>query len=289
MIFKGTAEWLFYELFRLLSENKIDEDCFYSQIAHMNFADYRLHYCKARNDYKNKDCKAALSEITISLDLLAESSKIPDFGVVINMPTLMFPMPDSSGQWYIPNVSVATPADVYFSAGEINAVLVDESVSLQYYKMYLAEKSKIENYSSLNSLLSFRSSRNLQYLLDDLSNNRITVTRPSRMNDPMDSLFNIWRQQFRDVCSEKEHTEILRRAFDYFRIRSFADNSDGQMIGNHAMWAHYANSHRGCCVEYDFSGVQLSGSFRKVHYAKTAPHIAGEKSLNSDVLAIVLV
>lgn len=105
-------------------------------------------------------------------------------------------------------------------------------------------------------VISFRNVN--KYLLEDLIQNTITVAHPSLMNDPMDTQFLLWRdcKRKRDdgqyIDNDLEAIEAYSKSLDYFRIRSFVDNSPG-MLENILMWSHYANEHNGIAIVYNFS------------------------------------
>lgn len=58
-------------------------------------------------------------------------------------------------------------------------------------------------------------------------------------------------------------TELYRNLVDGFRICSLSDTDEHNM----PMWAHYANNHRGFCVEYNFTEKQKNYIF-PVSYEK---------------------
>lgn len=135
-------------------------------------------------------------------------------------------------------------------------------VSLHYYIKYQVLVQKYKEHKDLQnidaiSVYSFRPVS--EYALADLSNDTITVTRPSRMNDPFDSLANLWKKaaNLREVTGEKGHEDLLSKSMDYFRIRSFVQLKEGEtetsILGNSLLWSNYANNHYGYCVKYRLS------------------------------------
>ena len=87
-------------------------------------------------------------------------------------------------------------SDIYTIAGEIYSNLDLDAEALKYYqranyyKSFL--KTEIENRSYIY-LYSFR--RFNDYSMDDLINNKITVCPSKNMNDPFDSIINLWSNE----------------------------------------------------------------------------------------------
>lgn len=172
---------------------------------------------------------------------------------------------------------------IYNLAGEIYAKCDEHDKSLSYYKKYQYYISQLD--SGFNDILngafvySFRSVS--KYSLSDLIANSITVARPSKMNDPFDSLFMLWasKENLEKVCNKKKHILMLAESFKYYRIRSFVGNNkltkDDKLVNNVIMWSHYADNHQGYCIRYKLShkfikkpydGKLVHHYLRKIHY-----------------------
>lgn len=149
-------------------------------------------------------------------------------------------------------------SDIYTCAGEVYGKLDISDQSLEYYKRShyykLFLKTEFDNLSKI-SLFSFR--RFNEYSLTDLINNTITVSPSIKMNDPFDSLINIWasEEMLRKTCHtpDSKHIEPFSKSFRFFRIRSFCGGRGNTPVWNHLMWSHYAGEHTGFCVKYKFS------------------------------------
>lgn len=147
-------------------------------------------------------------------------------------------------------------ADVYFCAGEIYSKLCLFDEALGYYKIYQYYqsflKSEFTNEATV-SLYSFR--RYNEYSLADLINNTITVCPSTMMNDPFDSVINLWatEEHLACICSEKKHVKSYYDTFGYYRIRSFCVETSAPVYNNILMWSHYADEHRGFCIKYSLS------------------------------------
>lgn len=147
-------------------------------------------------------------------------------------------------------------AKLYFTAGELFAIAGNMEYSLQYYKLYQYHNSFIKSkWESDKCLFSFRKFN--EHSISDLVNNKITVCRSTAMNDPVDSLINLWSEEenLGTHCKDKNHINPLVKSFDYYRIRSFCydKEKDDETVRNILMWSHYADEHRGFCIKYRFS------------------------------------
>jgi len=98
------------------------------------------------------------------------------------------------------------------------------------------------------------------YSLQDLINKEITVSNPALFNDPFDCLF----YHFMERVSNSYDNRALIKSFKKIRIRSFVhdrffsrssfefQDRKTKPLTDILMWSHYADSHKGICVLYDF-------------------------------------
>lgn len=156
------------------------------------------------------------------------------------------------------------PKKVYGLAGEIYANNGETEKALLRYQDYEIMLSMVKSCEYPEGLLSFRSVN--EYSLSDLINNEITVCSPRVMNDPYDTLLLKWGDFIRDVHKGKKHANALTQSFESYRIRSFCrlkDNSGNDTISKVLMWSHYADDHKGFCIQYKFSKefIRTEGRF----------------------------
>ena len=83
------------------------------------------------------------------------------------------------------------------------------------------------------------------YLLENLINRKIACVSPLLFNDPLDSYFlrnkNIIKK-FKDIRPESIRVTCL----------NYIDKTSNTIVSNEMlMWAHYADSHNGICIEYN--------------------------------------
>ncbi|MDP1558509.1 MAG: DUF2971 domain-containing protein [Nitrosomonas sp.] len=118
--------------------------------------------------------------------------------------------------------------------------------------------------TALNSLYKYHSLT--AYSLASLTNNTIWLAKPSSFNDPFDCAF------FIDDRSENMETVNSCQVGTRDVIQNLGICSFSEVPDNILMWSHYANHHKGFCVEYDFSeGTHLRLHARKVSYKDELP------------------
>ena len=191
-------------------------------------------------------------------------------------------------------VTKGNPVKIYGLAGEIYSH-INEEKSLEYYKIFQyytfrfwftttttnqSNEEKFDYFDKIHSGVTaykFRSCS--QYLFDDLEKDQITLSRPSCMNDPFDSLYSIWSrpENLYDTCKDKKHMKMFHKSFDYYRFCSFCiDDDKNSILNNNLMWSHYANEHKGVCIRYKLMDNCISSSIsldihhqtclRRIHY-----------------------
>ncbi len=168
------------------------------------------------------------------------------------------------------NVKEKIKEKFYELAGQIYAMYASntgqleyEEKALNYYKKYQIMLQRYKNNMTLENkseiaVYSFR--KYSIHTLEDLINNTITVIKPSKMNDPFDSIANLWRKRenLEKITNGKGHESILEKSMEYFRIRSFQANTatyntDDSILQNVKMWSNYAGNHCGFCIKYRLS------------------------------------
>lgn len=138
--------------------------------------------------------------------------------------------------------------------------------------IYSKLPNKVYRYRSLSG----------EYELDNLKNNQIWLAKPDTFNDPFDSMINadigemFKRYKFQDKemnnlyhrmdgvqkraanrIVEKEGKKIqleidndIKKFRDNFSVACFSESN-----ANLLMWSHYANYHKGICIEYSFNDI----------------------------------
>ena len=242
-----------------LSKEIESYDSFYGEIKDLVCYDFRFFYFNAHYLYKKL---GKVEETKMYVDKAIEAStkiknvvnNAKDF-LCENSVFIFAPLGNGKcDQIQIDNREVL--GKIYSLAGEIYSILELDNEALEYYKRDLYYKTLLKtdmekkNYVHLYSFRRFN-----EHSLADLINNEITVSPSKKMNDPFDSVINLWgsEDQLIETCKERKHIKNLSRSFDYFRIRSFCNGETEEALGNLLMWSHYADEHRGYCVKYKLS------------------------------------
>lgn len=156
--------------------------------------------------------------------------------------------------------------------------------------------------------------------LANLTNRQIWCSKPGRFNDPFDCAIRVWESTLTDVelknlytryktrlpepndwdaryltnglPNERFREDIARGLEDAFGNRQGAIQERGVACfskKNHdlLMWAHYADGHRGFCLEFDTSCQPFSRAHRVI-YRPTLPSIDVMQLLNAPPSSNVL-
>lgn len=239
--------------------NRLDDDChvewlkFQNKIKDLECNDFRLYYYRAYYSNRQDQINDAKINIDKSVHLVGTiNSSVPPFGencaILLSHPLshLRVPLPEIKKQI----------SDVYFCAGEIYAKYGDENSSLAYYKLYQYYSSFFKSqFDDKDYLKVFSFRKYNEYSLADLIKEEITVCPSNQMNDNVDSLINLWREEenLKNICKEPNHVKPYSKSFDYYRVRSFSYGVGNAPVRNVLMWSHYAENHTGFCLKYKLS------------------------------------
>lgn len=113
------------------------------------------------------------------------------------------------------------------------------------------------------------------------------------MNDPFDSLINIWgdEKHLQKTCNEPLHIKPLHTALSFYRIRCFCIGRGNKPVKNILMWSHYADEHKGFCIKYRLSNHFYKEAetnenrhmyLKKINYENVKFDLS-VKSINSDL------
>jgi len=133
-----------------------------------------------------------------------------------------------------------------------------------------------------------------------LTNNTIWLAKPKGFNDPFDCAITLDRQKYKEsimhaisVAMERAKPNGLQRehlqdiwpgdkdAFESFRnsllelVQNLGICAFSALPNHMLMWSHYANHHRGFCVEYDCrKGTKLRKLAHEVKYEDSMPSLS---------------
>lgn len=99
-----------------------------------------------------------------------------------------------------------------------------------------------------------------KYFVKMLIERKMYASHFKDLNDPMEGAFltNVDNQAIDDIRNGK----------DSLRIISMIEKKDEGPF-NMLMWSHYANEHRGCCIEFHFVDEGEQENVRKIDYVET--------------------
>jgi hypothetical protein len=241
----------------------------YNAIKDMKLKHPKKYYIMAKYNYEKKHFKIAYKDIIKAIDYVQKLSS--EITIHINS-----------------KLSVARSAifchfpleerQLYELAGEICSNIFSKykeykyyEESIEYYKIYQYHlsngiKSQYDENKDKVVVYSFRKYN--KYVLSDLINKQLTLCRPKMMNDPFDTIVMIWSEPERmaQTCKDKPHIIPYSKSFEYYRIRSFSigeNNDEDSPLKKILMWSHYADSHKGFCIKYEFKGKFLKNCDEK--------------------------
>ena len=240
--------------FQLDIKDEKQMESLYEKIKDLDCYDSRIFYLKAHHCYKKlgnpEEAKAYIDKSIEAIPLRKEDI----FSIV----------EDSRFRYVSLGNGIAVPvgvtnkqiSNIYTLAGEIYSILELDNEALEYYKRALYYKTFVKTDMEKKDYVHLYSFRRFnEYSLSDLINNEISVSPSKNMNDPFDSIINLWgsEEQLKETCKEHKHIKNLSRSFDYFRIRSFCNGDTEDALNSLLMWSHYADEHRGYCIKYKLS------------------------------------
>lgn len=115
------------------------------------------------------------------------------------------------------------------------------------------------------TLYKYKSFENLAYFLDIIVRKRLYGATIKELNDPMEGYFS--SEEFNN-----EEWERIRKLKKEVRICSLSKNKDNALL-----WAHYANEHKGCCIEVEVTD-DISWKRIDVNYCSSFPILRSGQS-----------
>lgn len=116
----------------------------------------------------------------------------------------------------------------------------------------------------LEHYFKFRSLQDLRRFVDIILNKRLFASRYNELNDPMEGVYLTDprnREVIRLLKTEKYRTRVCSLSKDYRHT---------------LLWAHYADSHKGCCIEVSVNEERVR--LGEVTYIKDLPYIDNFRS-----------
>jgi hypothetical protein len=265
-------------LWKYFTLNELDLNQAYDAIKDMHFKDFRRYYIMAKYNYNQKHLKFAYQDISKAIE--CSKKNIKKEWIVKDKNSLPFFAENCLSIFTRKGIPIDNPPKtlLYELAGEICSNLFSKykeykyyEESIEYYKIFQYHlsngiKSQYDENKDKVVVYSFRKYN--KYVLSDLINKQLTLCRPKMMNDPFDTIVMIWSEPERmaQTCKDKPHIIPYSKAFEYYRIRSFSigeNNDEDSPLKKILMWSHYADSHKGFCIKYEFKGKFLKNCDEK--------------------------
>lgn len=105
---------------------------------------------------------------------------------------------------------------------------------------------------------------------NDIKNNCLTFGNPKNFNDPMDPILREWlnlRKKRSHNTIDKKLFKLLTNCIDNLRISCLSkkDPKSNDVFLNPLMWSHYADSHKGICIQYEITKDALEAHNNDEH------------------------
>ena len=250
--FALAVNWYIQDLNKCSGKEQKDKYLkFQDKIQNLECNDFRYYFHRA-NHFNSKNILAeAKYNIDKSISLLkkVEINGVGEY--------LFAPLANNLGYSLVTLPPINSQlADVYSLAGEIYAKLEEEQISLKYHQIAMYHKSFLKTeFDKQNEIFLFSFRKFNEYTLSDLINNEITVSPSKKMNDPFDSIINLWADANKNATNSADRKIIapLLNSFDNYRIRAFCFGKGNSPIKKVLMWSHYAGEHTGFCIKYKLS------------------------------------
>lgn len=175
---------------------------------------------------------------------------------------------------------------LYGIAGDVFGELNNFTESLKYYESFHCLKMQLKtnlfkDVKPTDTIRLYQFRKFTDYNLANLLHKELTLSRPTEMNDIVDSLVYVWLESpsYGATAQNKLHLSSYKESFRDYRICSLCEDKPEKnqyAIQNTLMWSHYADNHKGFCVEYlfhkddyrkdNFSEISASRLFRINYY-----------------------
>lgn len=140
----------------------------------------------------------------------------------------------------------------------------DQETAHRKMESYLYNALAQVHYHAVNEKMPYYSFRSFsEYSLKDIEQETISVAHPREFNDPLDTILVYWlNEAIKNTTDEWKlrYRLLMKKVAEHIKIRCLiaGKKDDGNDIPvedlNVLMWSHYADSHKGFCVRYEFDG-----------------------------------
>ena len=156
--------------------------------------------------------------------------------------------------------------DAQYARDHLNELLYDEFSSIPNERGY---HGHLYRFTSLPVLNKGKINEN-KPVISDIKNEALSFANPKVFNDPMDPILREWlnyKKKESRSSVKKKIFDHLTNALDNLKICCLSRDSENddeyvydhrRMSLNPLMWAHYADKHRGICIEYEITDGMIT-------------------------------
>ncbi|MCD1656119.1 DUF2971 domain-containing protein [Treponema zuelzerae] len=112
---------------------------------------------------------------------------------------------------------------------------------------------------------------NYDFVEETITKNTLYFSSVEKFNDPYESICNI-------NYKNKTHTMIPNPKM-FGNVCCFCQKPD-----NYLLWSHYADNHRGFCIEYEFDKIRLTKEKRYESLINSNKYVVGKVKYQKDAL-----
>ena len=138
----------------------------------------------------------------------------------------------------------------------------DQETAHKKMESYLYNALAQVHYQAVNEKMPYYSFRSFsEYSLKDIEMETISVAHPREFNDPLDTILVYWLNETIKNTTDDLNLRfrlMMKKVAEHIKIRCLiaGREDDGNDMPveelNVLMWSHYADSHKGFCVRYEF-------------------------------------
>lgn len=146
------------------------------------------------------------------------------------------------------------------------------------------------------TIFSFRSFS--EYSIKDIAEQKVSLSHPSQFNDPLDTIFIRWlEKEIEQGGKDKDDKDVfyfLYRASQFLKVRCFVEENEARKKNERIpvetlsplMWAHYADSHKGFCAEYEIPEAYVKKNLSNLSFLRFGKVIYKDSLANIDKMSL---
>lgn len=100
-----------------------------------------------------------------------------------------------------------------------------------------------------------------KYFVELLLNQKMYAATFNQLNDPMEGMFLSKEFLNRSIRDQLYYNKVSYRIISLVK-NTLEENKPNNML----MWSHYADEHRGCCIEFHFANDEDNNNVHEIEY-----------------------